>query len=173
MFNFFGSKDQGVKVNDKVWISSEAKLNACKKMAAANPQAIFVCWFDETLMMLKSELPPDSLLLMARDLQSANIGDRMIIFAEHHPSTSVEQQVFLALGLTAVPVLSALDEPFFENFGGTGTIEMMRKLGMDENEALGHGMISKAIRNAQKKLAEKMKSDLPASSQREWIQRNL
>jgi hypothetical protein len=173
MFNLFGSKDKSVKINDKVWISTSAKLNACRLMAEANPQAVFVCWFDDTAETLKHTLPASAVILRATDVQSHDTSGKMVIFAEHHPLSSVEQNLFEAMSLSEVPVLSALDEAFFEKFGGERTIELMRKLGVDEKEALGHSMITKAIRNAQDKIAAKTKTDHMAVSQREWLQRNL
>jgi hypothetical protein len=38
------------------------------------------------------------------------------------------------MNLNEVPVLTALDEPFFQIFGGERIINAMKKLGMEEGE---------------------------------------
>jgi hypothetical protein len=97
----------------------------------------------------------------------------MVIVGEHYPLPAVELEFFKRLNLTEVPVLSSLDEPFFEKFGGAKTTGLMRTLGMKENEVLGHPMISKSIRNAQEKIGAKVKNEKKARSQREWMVLNV
>lgn len=47
------------------------------------------------------------------------------------------------------------------------------KLGMKEEEAIEHALISKSLANAQDKIAKKVTAALPAGSQREWLKRNV
>jgi len=38
-------------------------------------------------------------------------------------------------------------------FGGEGTIDVMKNLGLTEDEVIGHSMVTRSIRNAQDKIA--------------------
>jgi hypothetical protein len=97
----------------------------------------------------------------------------MIVFAEHHPLSAKEMALFSALHVKEIPVLSSLDEPFFMRFGGERTIELMKKLGMNKDEVIGSGVITKAIRNAQQKIEKQVKAEREARSQQEWLTLNL
>ncbi|HEY5919254.1 MAG TPA: hypothetical protein VIU13_17670 [Chryseolinea sp.] len=37
-------------------------------------------------------------------------------------------------------------------FGGKGTIDVMKNLGLTEDEVIGHSMVTRSIRNAQDKI---------------------
>jgi hypothetical protein len=175
MFSLF-KKSDGVNVVDKVWMSKQAKWKACSAMFALNPSSLFVAWFEETADELGNHLGLPSgkkILVLASDLTADAIQDRMVMFVEHYPLSSVEQDLFKKLNLKEVPVLLSLDEPFFQKFGGEKTIELMKKLGVKEDEVLGNAMIGKSIRNAQEKIAEKVKSEKKARSQEEWMKVNV
>ena len=175
MFGLF-KKSDGIAVIDKVWMSKQAKWKACSAMLALNPSSLFVAWFEETADELSRylSLPSDKkTLLLASDLNVDTVQDRMVMFVEHYPLSSVEQDLFKRLDLKEVPVLLSLDEPFFQKFGGEKTIELMKKLGVQEDEVLGHAMIGKSIRNAQEKIAAKVKSEKKAPSQQEWMKVNV
>ena len=175
MFGLF-KKSDGIAVIDKVWMSKQAKWKACSAMMVLNPPSLFVAWFEETADELSRylSLPSDKkTLMLASDLTSDTIQNRMVMFVEHYPLSSVEQNLFKRLNLKEVPVLLSLDEPFFQKFGGEKTVELMKKLGVKEDEVLGHAMIGKSIRNAQEKIASKVKSEKKAPSQEEWMKLNV
>jgi preprotein translocase subunit SecA len=52
-------------------------------------------------------------------------------------------------------------------------VELLRRLGMNDDEVIGHSMINKSIRNAQKKIQEKITTEQKAASQRAWIALNV
>lgn len=165
-----------MRVVDKVWMSKAAKLTACKAMVLHGEPCLLVAWFEETFREMQHELAigeDDARLMRAEDVEPLHARNKLVIFAEHYPLSSVEQQLFLSLGIQEAPVLSSLDDPLFQLFGGERTIELMRKLGMDEHEVIGHPFVTKAIRNAQKKLADKIRTEHKASSQQDWFARNL
>jgi hypothetical protein len=175
MFSLF-KKSDSVKILDKVWMSKQAKWKACSAMLILNPASLFVAWFEETAKELISylHLPSDQKTLFhASDLTSEVIQNRMVMFVEHYPLPSVEQELFKRLNLKEVPVLLSMDEPFFQKFGGDKTIELMKKLGVKEDEVLGNSMIGRSIRNAQEKIAAKVKSEKKAPSQQEWMNLNV
>lgn len=174
MFGLFDRKQPLVKVVDKVWMTQAAKWSACETMVGLNPQMLLVAWFRKTYDILAVRLGQRTgdQLILASQLSTDKIHDRMVVFAEHYPLVSVEQELFSRMSFPEVPVLSALDEPLLGLFNGERTIELMRKLGMDENEVIGHSMITKAIRNAQRKIEEKVKREQRADSPEEWLRLN-
>jgi len=175
MFGFFKKDEPQVKVSDKVWISEGAKWDACAKMAQANQDVVFVCWFQKTSEKLAAfmlERAINSTIMLASDLSEISHG-KLLIFAEHYPLSDTEQQLFLKLGLAEAHVLCALDEPLFQQFKGERIVGLMKSMGMESDEIVGHPMVSKAIRNAQKKIAERIKVEIKASSPEEWFEANL
>ena len=97
----------------------------------------------------------------------------MVVFAEHYPLASVEENIFARLQLKEVPVLSSLEEPLFKQFGGQSTIDMIKKLTSNEDEIIGHSLVTKSIRRAQESSAAKSGTDYPATSSKEWFTLNL
>ncbi|RAV98528.1 hypothetical protein [Pseudochryseolinea flava] len=171
MFGLFKSKSDTAKVIDKVWMYRQGKFNACRDMAALNPSIAFVAFFEETQRELQAVLQGVHVLL-ASEVSVESVRDRMIVFVEHHPVIAEEQTIFKKLNLKEVNVLSGLDEPLFMTFNGAKTIELMKRMGMHEHEAIGHSMISNSIKRAQKKITEVHKSNIPASSQAKWFELN-
>jgi len=176
MFGLFKSKTSGVKVLDKIWMSKAAKLNAAVSMLKANPDCLFVAWFESTAKEFELHLNlnrPSPNLVMASELSYEKALNRMVVFVEHYPLAAVEQSLFLKSGLQEAPVLSALDEPFFQKFGGPNLVDLMRKLDMKEDDIVSHSLVSKSIRRAQDKIAGKVKIDQKAASPEEWFSINL
>ena len=175
MFGFFKKDEPQVKVSDKVWISEGAKWEACAKMAQANEDVIFVCWFQKTnnkLAEFLMERAVNATIMLISDLSASTQG-KLLIFAEHYPLSEIEQELFLKLGLTEAHVLCALDEPLFQQFKGERIVGLMKSMGMESDEIVGHAMVSKAISNAQRKIAERIKVEIKASSPEEWFEANL
>jgi hypothetical protein len=172
MFGLF-KKDDSVKVVDKVWMTTQAKWNACAAMLHANPGCLFVAWFEETASALKDRLGNEAPVVLASEATYSHTKNKMVVMAEHYPLERTEQDFFKRLQLSDVPVLSALDEPLFMQFGGERTAELIKKLGMGEGEVLGHSMISSAIKNAQRKLARQVVSEQKASSMEKWFALNF
>lgn len=168
----FKNNEPAAKVIDKVWMSAEAKFQACVAMAHANPACVFIGWFPETVERLRQSLPEEQLVLAER-AASHTFEGRMIVFAEHHPLGRKEVALYKALNLKEAPVLSSLDEPLFMQFGGERTIDLMKKLGMKDDEVVGSNLITKALRNAQRKIEEQVTVERDAYSQQEWFNLNL
>lgn len=174
MFGLFKSKSPEVTISDQVWMSQQSKWRACLKMAQANKQCVFVAWFSKTkeeLTEFFSTYDVEAAVVLASDVSL--LDNQLLIFVEHYPLSEVEQALFLELNLNKVPVLSSLDEPLFSLFGGEKTIQLMQKLGMKEEEIVSHPMITKSIRNAQRKIAGKVTVEIKAESQRDWLKKNV
>ncbi len=172
MFGLFKNSDKQFKINDKVWMSSLAKWNACRAMSQANGSCIFIAWFKETFEHIRTILPQHQIGL-ADSFHPESTHKTLLVFVEHYPLATVEESLFKRLGLSEVPVLSALDEPFFQKFGGEKTIDLMLKLGMKEDEVIAHSLITKSIHSAQSKIAAKVITEVKANSQKSWIEINL
>ena len=173
MFDLFRKSSKGVKVIDKVWLSQQAKWNACLQMVKIDPTVLLVAWFEETFYELEGDQGLVQNVIKAEHLNYDKAQGRMVVFAEHYPLASVEQDLYAKLQLKEVPVLSCLEEPLFMLFGGERTIELMKKLGVADDEIIGHAMVTKSIRRAQESIAEKSGTNYPATSAKEWLALNL
>jgi hypothetical protein len=177
MFNLFKNKENPVKVIDRIWMTKEAKWNGVVDLWKKDPEMVIIAWFNSTFHHLEALLAKETtsplFLFLAGDAHSSALSGKKIIFAEHHPLRNKEQELFKQLQLREAIVHSALDEPLFKHFGGEKIIQMMMKLGMKEDSMIEHKMISNAIENAQEKIGNKVLTELTASSQQEWIDRNL
>jgi hypothetical protein len=177
MFNLFQKKGDGIKVIDKIWMSETAKWSGIVEEWRKDPSLIIICWFDHTIQQLQAvfnkETTERATILTARETHTNQVLAKSILFAEHYPLLSKEQETFKGWHLPEVTIHSALDEPLFDHFGSAKIIQMMKQLGMKEDACVEHKMISKAIQNAQEKIGKKVLLDQSAFSQKEWMERNF
>ncbi|MDQ1139212.1 hypothetical protein [Pedobacter agri] len=171
MFGLFSKKNRGVTVYDNIWISEEAKFRACLEMNKANPTIVFIAWFEETRSALENFFQRNSVAKQVHlaDRLNADFADKELIFVEHHPLASEEQRKATELGKNEITVLSALSEPLFRLFNGDKIIEMMKKMGINEDEMLENGMISSSVRKAQEEIAKKTIISGSSRSQADWL----
>jgi hypothetical protein len=177
MFGLFKKKEAIIQVKDKVWMTGGAKLQAFINEWKKTPKIIFIFWFDESLRQAESFFAGQAttvpVLLTARETITFHLAGKKIILAEHYPLQQKENELFQKLNLQEVKIWSALDEPLFKHFGSEKIIHMMKQLGMKEDEAIEHPMISKAIHNAQEKISKKIIIDQASHSQNDWLQKNF
>ncbi|MBC7949424.1 MAG: hypothetical protein H7Y42_16175 [Chitinophagaceae bacterium] len=177
MFNFFKKKENTIKITDTIWMTQQAKWNGLAALWKKDQQIAIITWFEDSFHQLEKVLQNDALplecLFLARSLNSHQLAGKKIIFSEHHPLFHKEQDHFRQWQLRHVHVHSALDEPLFQYFGGEKIIGMMKELGMSDEGMIEHSMISNAIRNAQQKIEKKVSTEFAATSQQQWIARNL
>ena len=171
----FSRKNKGVEVSDVVFISPEAKLDAMATLASGKPSFVFIFWFEQSkqdaeLFFNKKEVNPEC--YMAREIHPHHINNKNVVFGEHFPLRSKEQTLFEELKLSKVVVYSSLTDPLLKLFGGEKIIELMKTLGLAENEAMEHKMISKSIANAQEKLEKKVLMEQGAVSAEDWFKKN-
>ncbi|MFD2286896.1 hypothetical protein GJU39_09110 [Pedobacter petrophilus] len=93
----------------------------------------------------------------------------MLIFVEHHPLQTEEQRKAEELGKDEITVFSSLSEPIFKLFSGERMVDLLKKMGLKEDEMIENDMISSAIQSAQKKIALKTIISGSARSQADWI----
>lgn len=173
----FGKKKDTIKVNDVVFISTTSKWQACLDAFKINPSVIFITWFDETRQQLQAFLKEKHVekatTLLYRETNTHSVSGKQIIFAEHYPLKEKEEMLYTSLNLSEVKVFSSLEEPIFQYFGGGRMMELMKKLGVQENEPIEHPTIGMALKNAQEKLAKKVSVESGANSQSAWFNKNI
>lgn len=173
MFGLFKKKDKGVPVRDKFWMNEQAKWQACFEWYQQNPQTVFIFWFEESRNHLcqyfKSKAVSDIHIVDANFANAFQQNDP-VIFIEHFPLFAEEQQKFMDLGLKEAVIYSSLDDAILDIFGGEKIVEMMRKMGMKEDEMIQNNMITMSVKRAQKKIASKAIISGTAKSQRDWLQ---
>ncbi len=175
--SLFSTNKNLIKIIDTIYVSSTSKCKACLNTATGNPTTIFIAWFPDMQQQLLNYFSQYSsiqpLILLCRNVNSFNTKDKNIIFVEHYPLSQKETGLYTSLGLKEVHVYSSLDEPLFMHFGGERMIELLNKLGMKEDEPLENAIITKALHNAQEKIAAKVSLEQSALSQLEWFRKNF
>ena len=177
MFSFFGKKqDELPQIIDRVFISTEAKTNSILDTARNNSDLIIITWFDDSFRQLDETFNQHNLkneIYLSRQIAAHDIQNKNVLFFEHYPLASKEDEVVERLQLKEAVFYSALDEPLFKHFGGDKIISLMTKMGFSENEAIEHSMVSSAIKNAQEKISKEITVVHSALSQADWFSKNL
>lgn len=176
MVSFFGNKEIKPKTIDRVFISSKARLTAILEIIRNQPKLIFITWFEESSGQLETLLltnNPQVEIYMAKEIAAHNVLDKPVVFFEHYPLITRETELIQKLQLKEAIFFSALEDPLFKHFGGDKIISMMEKMGLSENEAIEHPMITNAIRNAQEKISQEVSIESHARSQAEWFSKNI
>ena len=176
MFNLFKKKDPGIRIIDKIVMTQSAKWNALIDQWRKNNDTVFVFWFDETMRQAETFFLKENItainFYLAKTIQLSQLKGKEIIFTEHYPLPQKEKELFEGLQLGEVQIWSAMDEPLFKEFGSEKIIQMMKQLGMKEDQVIEHNMIGKAIHNSQEKISKKVILDQMSSSQEEWMRKN-
>jgi hypothetical protein len=177
MFGLFKKKEGEIKVTEKIVISETAKLKALQAYWENDRNTVIVFWFDESLRQaeefFRSQTTETIPLLTAREASSPILAGRTVVFGEHYPLLSKETALYEKLGISAVIIFSSLNEPLFKQFGADKIIQLMKQLGMKEDQLIEHNMITRSIRNAQEKIEKKVIVEQSAHSQKDWMDKNL
>lgn len=99
------------------------------------------------------------------------------LFAGHYPLPSKEQPIIQKLN-TSFPkseiiFCSSLDNPSFKIFGSDRIVDLLDNLGMKEDEAIEHAMVTKAMANARTKVESSVRHETKADSEEEWFAKNV
>jgi hypothetical protein len=176
--NLFGNKEEKDHLfRHVVFMTAEAKKIALLKLAKEDESSVFIAWFPETARTIGNYFNENGVdknrVIEAKDSTSARLAAHTPVFLEHYPIHEKEKQLVEHWNLINIPVYSSMDEPLFKHLGAEKMIPMMKMLGMKETEAIQHSMVSKSIVKGQESIAEKAGLDRSASSQQEWMNKNL
>lgn len=180
LFNLFGKKKGKISksiLKDRIFISTEAKMNACIQLAQEKSSIIFIAWFIDTAKLYKELFEKNRInplkIILAREVHASTVNNHTPVFLEHHPLQQKESDLINNWQHDQIIVLSSLDEALFKRFGSDKIISVVKMMGMKENEPIEHAMITKSINKAQQKIEETVTIEQPANSQSEWMEKNL
>jgi hypothetical protein len=117
------------------------------------------------------EVPADSACVPA-DSPSVSV-----LVPQRHPLHAQDERIVEFIEKLALPVRirfhASLDEPLMQRFAGDWVQNMLRSLGMTEDEALESRMVARRLEEAQRQVAAAQFGDERADSAEEWFERNL
>lgn len=100
-----------------------------------------------------------------------------ILQCHHHPLPTEDARVTdfaAALGSTVqMTVFTSLDHPLLRHFAGKEIQKTLRMLGMKEDEAVTHRMVTRQLSNAQRRIAAKVPAPERADTCEAWFERNV
>ena len=180
LFNLFGnSKEESPerKFTDKVYISTEAKMNACLQLFREQPATVFIAWFTTTAKnfenFFQQHREDTSCIIEARMIHTGKLSNHVPVFIEHYPLHEKELALIENWEQKKITIYSAMDEPLFKHLGSDKMIPLIKLLGMNENESIEHSYVTQSIIKGQQKIAGKVTIEQSANSQEEWMGRNL
>jgi hypothetical protein len=178
--NLFGKKEPQDKdhlFKDRAYMTTEAKMKACAALAKEDESVIFIAWFPDTAKQFKNYFTANGLnenrLTEAKYLTASQLQSYKPVFVEHYPMHCKEENFVANWEAKNIMVYSAIDEPLFKHFGSEKLVPLMKMMGMKEDEVIEHSMVSKSIINGQKKIEAQVSVEQSASSQGDWMERNL
>lgn len=176
----FGKKEddqEGHVFSDRAYMSTPAKMKACAALAGKDPDLLFIAWFEDTARQFRQYFSENNIsenrITEARYVHQPQLLSKKPVFLEHYPLHSTETELIKNWDHKKIPVYSALDEPLFKHFGSEKILPMLKLMGMKEDEAMEHPLVSKSILKGQEKIREKVMMEKSALSQAEWMQKNL
>ena len=66
----------------------------------------------------------------------------------------------------------SLEDPLLRLFAGDWVEQVLRQLGMQEDDVIERRMVARRIRTAQEKIAARAKGDAPGEPAAEWLEKN-
>ena len=110
--------------------------------------------------------------MIARQVNALQLVNKMVILLEHYPLASKESAFLENLHSDSILITSSLDEPLFNYFGGDRISKLLEGMGVNGDEAIEHVLVTRAIRNAQRKLEKHVLMEQTANSMQEWFDKN-
>ena len=194
-FLFGGSKSSNVTViPDVIWLNNTAKLKGIRNEVVAQRGqgavgVLLVAHFPDVLKELyqiAAEHPNTPIKVsLAKDLSTDLVAEWQtdgsstiaVIAGERHPLPKHDDEVLQFTESLPNPSRLirhvSLEDPLMKAFAGEWVENMLRKLGMDENEAIESNMVSRRIKAAQQKIASEAFGDSDANSAAEWLAANV
>ena len=198
LFDFFfgGGKRSNVNViPDVIWLNNQAKLNGIRKDVIAQGGSgavglLLVAHFPDVVDQLYriaaengNNIPIK--VSLAKDLSTDLVAEWSVnesatvavIVGERHPlpkhddgvlqfAESLPHQVRLIRHVS-------LEDPLMKAFAGEWVENLLRRMGMAEDEAIESQMVSRRIKAAQQKIEKEAFGDSDANSAAEWLSANV
>ncbi|MFY0654815.1 MAG: hypothetical protein JXQ96_22475 [Cyclobacteriaceae bacterium] len=202
MFGFFKSKLKGPQLTYFVYLNQTALyrqlFNRLIREINSGGRILVVYYFSKTLEELKMLIEAGKLdysmvgnnvdvtakLYLASESevlnsQSSGLNLEMfsvVIFSEIHPMAGRDLALHEHLqqyNKEAYEVFyTSMDSPIIQPFGAERIINIMKKLGMDENEMIEHDMVTQSLIKAQEKISAAVRHEKPADSAELWMSLN-
>lgn len=198
LFDLLFGTNQGLKVSpDKIWLTTEAKFRGvaaeARELAGGDCAAVLlVAHFSDVAELLQgiaemiaaeAAVPVQAVLAdrlttdLAGSLRLDEAARLELIVAESHPMLSRDealQNFVRSLRCQARMMYHlSLDDPTLKQFAGDWVREMLRNLGMGEDEAIESRGVMRRIRSAQRKIETSIVNPQPADTAERWMEINL
>lgn len=188
MFGLFKSKKE-IIIKDIVWKNETIKYKWIVDKIKTLNKVVLIYFFEDTKSEMIEALSNNSFtehitgsekiaITPANTiLKSLSLHDRTPIFIEHFPSYKAEQEILNYLlnnlSIKEITFYVSLEDELLKHFGSERIVQMLEKMGFQDDEALEHNMISKSILNAQKKIDEQVKFGTNTRNSKDWFKMNL
>jgi hypothetical protein len=175
MFSLFKSKKKEIITTDFIWKNEAVKYNALVKELKEHEKSVLVYYFEDTKNAIEELLNAAQLnysteansfaskiwLINANTLiHKADIGNRTVFFAEHHPSYSRENEIktylLEKLGIQEVRFYTSFEDKLMQMFGSERILQLMEKMGFKDDEVLQHPYINSSLQKAQQRIDENL-----------------
>ena len=198
LFDFFfgGGKRSNVNVvPDVIWLNITAKLTGIRKDVVAQSSSgavgvLLVAHFPDVVDQLYriaaengNNIPIK--VSLAKDLSTDLVAEWSInesatvaiIVGERHPLPKHDDEVLqfaesLPHQVRLIRHVS-LEDPLMKVFAGEWVENLLRRMGMAEDEAIESNMVSRRIKAAQQKIEKEAFGDSDANSAAEWLDANV
>ena len=96
------------------------------------------------------------------------------LFYGHYPIPLRENKILEKLTNIGsdITFYSSLDDRAFKIFGANQIKSTLEKIGLADDEAIEHAMVSRAMKNAREKIELSVKQEIICATEVEWFQRN-
>ena len=98
------------------------------------------------------------------------------LFAGHYPIQATEQVALKNLavaGFSKFVFCISFEDPLLKLFGSQNILPLLEKLGLEEEEAIEHNMVTQSVKRAREKVESGVKKEIPAKSPEEWFLLNV
>jgi len=198
IFDWLKGERSNVEVaNDLIWLTKAAKFAGISAQLSEilagpdAPDAIFLaahfqdCLDEFRSLAASGGFDPDRVMVTTADALAGHSASGMglgenqavlIVVAERHPLRSHDEAIAdFARTLPCRCRLvfhTSLEDPLMRVFAGEWVQNLLKRLGMSENEAIESRMVARKVTQAQKTIEGHARGDLPADSAEEWIKLN-
>ena len=191
---FGGKKRRNVeRVPDRIWITADAKFAGLAREVEERSRSetvaiLLVAHFPDVLERLE-KLAEQTRYVATRAVLAANLDTKLaaslnldesalidVVVGERHPLPSVDDGLEefaddLPCRCRFAHHLS-LEDPVIKVFAGEWIRNVLRQMGMTEDQAIESRMVSRRIRQAQEKIEGKAYGSSDAESAADWLEKN-